>query len=190
MVYFVSNSRYVKIGYTENPLRRLSEIQVSNPEKLEVLLLIEGDIEYEQQLHSDFNKWHKKGEWFYICEEISGFIKDNLQDDLRPYYGMSNLGVDYSKMKLKKMRKENDKSLRNVGELMGITSQSVKEAETREFEGGTSLRIMEKYGEALGYDFYYGFKKKKERCKHIRKEGDSCSLNNNCKYPNCNEATL
>ena len=23
------------------------------------------------------------------------------------------------------------------------------------------------------------------RCKYVRKEGESCTLNNNCKYPNC-----
>ena len=25
----------------------------------------------------------------------------------------------------------------------------------------------------------------KQNCKHIHREGDSCSLNNNCKYPEC-----
>ena len=25
------------------------------------------------------------------------------------------------------------------------------------------------------------------RCKHIHREGESCQLNNNCKYPDCNE---
>lgn len=25
----------------------------------------------------------------------------------------------------------------------------------------------------------------KQPCKHIHREGDSCSLNNNCKYPGC-----
>jgi len=27
--------------------------------------------------------------------------------------------------------------------------------------------------------------KKPHTCKHIRREGESCRLNNNCKYPNC-----
>jgi len=27
----------------------------------------------------------------------------------------------------------------------------------------------------------------KQPCKHIHRDGDSCSLNNNCKYPECVE---
>ena len=30
-------------------------------------------------------------------------------------------------------------------------------------------------------EYYWGV------CKYIKKEGASCSLNNNCKYPNCTE---
>ena len=26
---------------------------------------------------------------------------------------------------------------------------------------------------------------KTEKCKHIKREGESCRLNNNCRYPNC-----
>lgn len=25
------------------------------------------------------------------------------------------------------------------------------------------------------------------RCKHIKREGESCTLNNNCTYPSCKE---
>ena len=28
---------------------------------------------------------------------------------------------------------------------------------------------------------------KLEKCKHIKREGESCRLNNNCTYPNCKE---
>ena len=27
--------------------------------------------------------------------------------------------------------------------------------------------------------------KEQIECKHVRREGESCKLNNNCRYPNC-----
>lgn len=31
--------------------------------------------------------------------------------------------------------------------------------------------------------------KEAKRCKYIKREGESCSLNNNCRYPDCGNNT-
>ncbi|MFO7671789.1 MAG: mobile mystery protein A [Bacteroidales bacterium] len=48
-------------------------------------------------------------------------------------------------------------SLRQLGEKMSITPQSVKEIEEREINGTVSLRVLKQVAFALKMDFVYGF---------------------------------
>jgi len=70
-VYFIicEESRTLKVGYTEKPLsRRLKSLQTGNPFKLEVFLVIEGNLEDEAFYHNWFKEASTSGgtEWFYI----------------------------------------------------------------------------------------------------------------------------
>lgn len=54
----------VKIGYANNPVRRLTELQVSNPVRLEILATLPGARAEERQLHRHFTSHRRHGEWF------------------------------------------------------------------------------------------------------------------------------
>ena len=187
MVYFIRQGEFIKIGFTESPLNRLSQLQTANPNNLEVLLIIDGDRELEVKYHELFKEHIYRGEWFFDCPEIQKHISINMQDDLRPFYGLATSSIDPSKQKLKGLRIERNMSLEDVGGLMDVSKQSVREAENREQDGSITLKTMERYANALGYELHYEFSKK---CKHIKREGESCRLNNNCTYPDCEIVTF
>lgn len=55
------------------------------------------------------------------------------------------------------IRKALGMSLRQLGNRMGITPQSVKEIEEREKDGTVSLRVLRQFGEAMNLKLIYGF---------------------------------
>lgn len=54
MVYFISDSNYVKIGKADDINKRLRELQTGNPNKLVVINELEGGYELENKLHAIF----------------------------------------------------------------------------------------------------------------------------------------
>lgn len=56
--------RYVKIGYSTNPKKRIAEIQTGNPRVLEIVGFFEGTEEDERKLHARFSHSNKLQEWF------------------------------------------------------------------------------------------------------------------------------
>lgn len=48
-------------------------------------------------------------------------------------------------------------SLRQLGEKMGITAQSVREIELREKNETISIKVLKQFGNAIGLKFVYGF---------------------------------
>ena len=48
-------------------------------------------------------------------------------------------------------------SLRQLGNRMKITAQSVKEIETREMNGSVSINVLKQVGKALNMKFVYGY---------------------------------
>ncbi|WP_406469526.1 GIY-YIG nuclease family protein [Streptomyces hirsutus] len=76
-----SDARMVKIGYTTNLERRLSQIQVGCPLLLEVLWWTEAGPSFEEALHRIFAAQRLRGEWFELGpERLSMF--DALHDEL------------------------------------------------------------------------------------------------------------
>jgi len=57
---------------------------------------------------------------------------------------------------IRTIRKSLGMSLRQLGDRMGITPQSVKEIEDRERNGTVSIRVLQQCGRALGMTFVYG----------------------------------
>lgn len=39
----------------------------------------------------------------------------------------------------------------------------------------------------LGGTCEYFWREEPEKCKYVKREGESCTLNDNCTYPNCKE---
>ena len=77
-VYFaqVGEGGPVKIGFTLHaPKRRVTELQISNHEKIKLLRTIDGGVEMERYLHKRFAANRIRGEWFRFSEEM---LTDNL----------------------------------------------------------------------------------------------------------------
>jgi uncharacterized protein YozE (UPF0346 family) len=78
-IYFIQSgtSGPIKIGYTASSVeRRLSNLQTGHPEKLILLVSIEGNRSLEKQLHNQFNNHHLIGEWFHPHSIILSFIDE------------------------------------------------------------------------------------------------------------------
>ena len=157
MIYFIRQDASVKIGCTQNIKARLAELQVSNPNKLSVMLLIPGSYEEEQSLHRLFVDDKIRGEWYFLSDDINDFIRSNYNNDFRYDEGLSDDLDDTVKTRF--IRNLNNLNLREMGEKLNITPQSIKEIETREMGGAITINVLKRYGEVLGYDFKYNYVK-------------------------------
>jgi len=70
-VYFIldEGADAVKIGYSNNPSSRLSDLQVGNPRRLSILNIIEFETDaeaalHECRLHKEYENYGIGGEWF------------------------------------------------------------------------------------------------------------------------------
>jgi hypothetical protein len=85
MIYLIIEQKkeYCKIGFSKNPVKRLSSMQTSHHCNLEILHIIEGDIKEEKLLHRKFENYKVKNEWFTFNDEILGYFKRlSLSKDL------------------------------------------------------------------------------------------------------------
>ncbi|MGA5873932.1 GIY-YIG nuclease family protein [Streptomyces cinereoruber] len=74
-----TESPLVKIGWTDNPERRLRNLQTGSPVPLTVLALFEGGAIVERELHHRFADKRRHGEWFDLGPDpvkvVSPFVK-------------------------------------------------------------------------------------------------------------------
>lgn len=76
-VYFLSgkNEKMIKIGYSKDPNKRASELQVASADKLSIKYAFRGTMADERRLHKLFSKYRRNGEWFHDTDnEIYGMI--------------------------------------------------------------------------------------------------------------------
>ena len=64
----------VKIGFTQNLKRRLSQLQTFFPYPLELLMSVPGSLLMEQELHRVFSELNITREWFLPGPELLAFI--------------------------------------------------------------------------------------------------------------------
>jgi hypothetical protein len=85
-VYFIlsETSGLIKIGYTERPVtERLSALQISTPDRLEVIGRLSGNQALERELHSMFAGSRVSGEWFKASSDLVSFIEHTASDGMR-----------------------------------------------------------------------------------------------------------
>ena len=77
-VYFiqVAGNGPIKIGYSNNPLSRLQNLQTQCPFKLVLLFAIPGGRLLERQLLREFAPCNIHGEWFWPVEALMARIRD------------------------------------------------------------------------------------------------------------------
>jgi len=156
MIYLVAHlNQFVKIGFTKNINKRLSQLQVSSPVKLEVLHLIEGNVSLEKELHQKFKDFRTSGEWFNYDSSILEYFID--KKCLLWEYGFTTeekipvIGL------IKYERLSKNMSLETLGEMYGCTSQSMYEIEQREMQGKLTLGILYKIAKLYNKKFEYRF---------------------------------
>lgn len=78
MVYFITDKKNIKIGYSKNPNKRIKQLNTGNAKKLILIGYVNGDKNKEKELHCQFSQDRLNGEWFSPSNEILDFINDNL----------------------------------------------------------------------------------------------------------------
>lgn len=74
-VYFVRSGDRVKIGTSHKPKQRIRDLQIANPDGLEVLHTMPGTFAEERQLHKQFAAHRLHGEWFHYSDEIRAYVE-------------------------------------------------------------------------------------------------------------------
>ena len=156
MIYLISHeNQFLKIGYTKNINKRLSQLQVSSPVKLEVLHLIDGDVTIEKKLHVLFKDLRTSGEWFKFDSSILEYFAD--KECLLWKHGFTSeekipvIGI------IRHHRLNNNMSLDTLSDMYGCTSQSMHEIEKREMQGSLTLGILYKIAKLFNKKFEYRF---------------------------------
>lgn len=75
-VYFLTDGKFVKIGLSKNPLKRIKQLNTGNSTKLYMLGWIEGDRQLEQALHRKFKRVN--GEWMEATEDLIAYMNSKL----------------------------------------------------------------------------------------------------------------
>lgn len=76
MVYFIQDGDRIKIGFSKNPEKRLSDLQVSNSRPLVLLGTMKGGRGTEQRIHTLFEHLRITGEWFFSDPTLLHFIRN------------------------------------------------------------------------------------------------------------------
>lgn len=83
-VYFIESGDYIKIGFSRDPITRLSQIRngrgITIPERLDtsnarILAVEQGGMREEKDLHRRFAASRVAGEWFKKHDSLSHYIK-------------------------------------------------------------------------------------------------------------------
>ena len=80
----------IRIGYSDNPFARLSQLQMGNSSELSIVSVFKGGREEEAELHDRFELNGVRGEWFSV--------DDNLVSELVNYQAQKvaqDLGSDF-----------------------------------------------------------------------------------------------
>lgn len=82
-IYFIQDFYgNIKIGYSSNVIERLSSFQTAHAAPLKLLATINKNLNeqeaqnLEKDLHNEFSKFRKLGEWFSSCREIFKKIEE------------------------------------------------------------------------------------------------------------------
>lgn len=79
MIYFlVKDEEFVKIGYSDDPDKRRSQLQTASPEPLRIICTVSGTRKQEKELHSYFYPLKTilgGSEWFKLSTGLQMYIR-------------------------------------------------------------------------------------------------------------------
>ena len=162
MIYFIANNNCVKIGYTDVPNGRFSQLQTSSPDKLEMLLLLSGGRETETDLHNSFRDLRLSGEWFSLDGPIKKYIEDHREHDRRYEFNFVTEEFDCNQQ-IQRIRKQEHLTGAALAKRLGVNQQRISRIEMDETRGRITLNTLRKCARALGYELEYRLMKKVEK---------------------------
>ena len=106
-IYIIKCNECYKVGISNNPQKRLKELQTSNPYKLTIINTYPCDkaIVRESIIHMKLNEWHIRGEWF------SASIK-MIEKAILEVLLLDSDTIEYKELQMIKMGKLTNKSKR------------------------------------------------------------------------------
>lgn len=102
MIYLLQQQNNLKIGYTNNLLKRIKQYNTHNSD-FKILYVLNGNREKEKELHKQFEKFRKSTEWFEYTEEIIDYFNKNgtIIEAKDEFVIMSVFAIDEINEKLK-----------------------------------------------------------------------------------------
>lgn len=75
-IYFIQERGcdLIKIGFSNNPRKRLKALQVANPHKLLLLYAFPSTRDFETKIHNKLRSQRVRGEWYFSHPDVRAFI--------------------------------------------------------------------------------------------------------------------
>lgn len=128
----------VKIGWSDNPHRRLCKMQSDSPVPLVFERVCEGGLEDEQELHRRFAADRRNGEWFNLSAGIAVFM-DGLEFPPAKPTGPNGRPMKFAGTDIGALRGELGLSLEAFARKIGLNSKG--HVSTLERTGICSVRV-------------------------------------------------
>ena len=94
----------IKIGWSNDPIKRLQEHQTSNSRELRMLVYVKGSQEYEREIHRKFQSSKTTGEWFKPDKRLLVHIE---KERSKFFEIVQKLSTDYDDLKNRIEKLEN-----------------------------------------------------------------------------------
>ena len=105
-VYYIQEEMdgNIKIGWSEDPIKRLQQHQTSNSRELRMLVYVKGSQEYEREIHRKFQTSKTTGEWFKPDKRLLVHIE---KERSKFFEIVQKLSTDYENIKNRIEKLEN-----------------------------------------------------------------------------------
>jgi hypothetical protein len=165
MVYFISDGTYTKIGKSNNPIKRIKDLQTSNGNELKFVYIFDCKDSWEKKLHKLLKQYRTNScnEWFDLrmCK-LEEYFK------MFDYYIFQDLNL--AKFKANQANNEFYKGAIHTGEsrnnkintLYGAKNKHKYKALRLELIEEIKLHLATLKNKIISYDYYikkYGFTK-------------------------------
>ena len=96
-VYYIQEEMdgNIKIGWSEDPIKRLQQHQTSNSRELRMLVYVKGSPDYEREIHRKFQTSKTTGEWFKPDKRLLVHIE---KERSKFFEIVQKLSTDYEKL--------------------------------------------------------------------------------------------
>ncbi len=107
-VYYIQEEMdgNIKIGWSEDPIKRLQQHQTSNSRELRMLVYVKGSPDYEKEIHRKFQTSKTTGEWFKPDKKLLVHIE---KERSKFFEIVQKLSTDYDDLKSRIENLENKK---------------------------------------------------------------------------------